>query len=464
MNTGRLLISAIFRLPGLVMAGVLMMSVAYAQTPAPAKELSEAVSGKLGELRTLTDVKDYTKALVLLDQLVATAPDPSFDLAIVSQVRGQVLIAQGRYAEALRALEKAYDLSERHGFFEARVQLETLYLLSQLNYQLAGENKDAARQKAGFEKAYAQVTEWLRRTPSPTMEARLFAASILYGQATAGAGAPDTALLQRAGREAEQGFYLQTKPSEQARFLVLATQQQLNENLAAAETLELLVEQVPASAQYWQQLAAIYFGLASEARSEAETRRYNLRALLTLERAQARGLLNGPKENFTVVGILFNLRQYDRAIDVLEKGLSAGTLENSRRNWEMLASAYQQQHRDELAVGALNRAVVAFPKDGQLEFTLGQLHYALDQTETARRHLESAVAKGNLERPGQTRFTLAYLAFEQHRFDEAAKWIEAAGKFPDVPADDVARLSRAVEEARATRVEAAAVKKIPSHT
>ncbi len=449
----------------LVLSLVLGSAAAQAQTAAPAKEISEDVGAKLADLRGLTDAKKFTEALALIDSLLAKAVDPSFDLALLSQIRAQVLVAVGRYAEALPSFQKSYDLSERHGFFEPRVQLDNLYLLSQLHFQLGGETKDRALQKSHYDAAYSRVNEWLRRSPAPTAEARFFAATVLYTQATADTKALDTDLLRRARSEAEQSLFLQTKPAENARVLILATQQQLQNDREAADTLELLVEQNPASTQYWQQLASLYLGLAADAKTEADARRQNLRALLTLERAQGRGLLAGSKENAIIVGLLFNLRQYDRAIGVLEKGLAASTVENTRANWELLASAEQQQHRNDRAVAALDRAITAFPKDGQIESTLGQLHYALDQTEDARRHLEAAVTKGNLDSPGQTHFTLAYISYELQRFDEAAKWIEAAGKFADAKPDDVARLARAVKEARDERSgTASSDKKTPSRT
>ena len=78
--------------------------------------------------------------------------------------------------------------------------------------------------------------------------------------------------------------------------MVLATQQQLGQRDAAADTLEVLVKAYPATALYWQQLAGAYLSLAVDAPDSATTYRYQLRALLTLERAQALGHLNTPQD------------------------------------------------------------------------------------------------------------------------------------------------------------------------
>jgi hypothetical protein len=422
------------------------------QTPAvSANELSEPVLARLADLRALSDAKHHAAALAVIDPLLAAAPAESYDRAVLLQIRVQVLVALGRHAEALTDLENAYTLGERHAFFEPRAQLETLYFMAQLHHQFGFGAKDAAAQKAHLEQARLRIAEWLRRTPSPTADARLLAATIIYAQATADGGAVDPALLQAARREAEQSLRLEAKPRETAYVFLAAVHQQLGEHAAAAEILELLVEQHPASAQYWQQLAAVYLGLAEQARTDADTRRYKLLALLTLERARDRGLLDSPRDRLTAVGLLFHLRRFDQAVDHLENGLASGRLENTRQNWELLASAQQQRHRPGLAVAALERAIAVLPRDGQLEFALGQLHYSLDQVEAARRHFEAAVGKDGLERPGQTHFTLAYLAYEAKQLDEAARWIAAAARFNDVKTEDVSRLARAVQDARAAR-------------
>ena len=89
----------------------------------------------------------------------------------------------------------------------------------------------------------------------------------------------------------------EASPREASYVMVLAIQQQLGQREAAADTLELLVKAHPGKALYWQQLAGTYLSLAAdsadsaEAAASATTCRPQLRALLTLERAQALGHL-----------------------------------------------------------------------------------------------------------------------------------------------------------------------------
>ncbi len=430
------------------LASVLVLpATARAQTvEPPAREISEKVSGELGKLRTLIDAKNYSEALRLIDTLIAAAADPSYDLAILTQIKAQVLLFTSQYTAAVAPLETTLQLGERYAFFDQRTRLDLLYTLSQLYYQLATESKKPAEQNLYFDKAYEAISRWLAQVPVPTSDAQLYAASILYGQATVDSAHPDLDKIRQAQQAAEKSLYLDVRPKDQAYVLMLAALQQLGDLPQVADLLELMVQRQPASVNYWQQLAATYYALAADTRNDAEIERYNLRALLTLERAQARGFLNSPKENYAVIALYFNLHQFDRAIALLEAGLKTGAIENTRRNWELLSSAYQQTHDMPKALATLQQAVERFPREAGIEYSLGQLYYSLNQPAPAYDYLVKAVGKEHLERPGQTHLFLAYVAFELQRYDAAARWIEAGAAFPDVRQDDVNRLRRAVAD------------------
>jgi hypothetical protein len=275
---------------------VLFSALARAESTL-AKELSAPVAAELGQLRTLTDARSYGPARALIERLLPQVADPSYDLALLSQVQGQLLLAEGRYEPALAPLQRAAELGERHGLFEPRTLLETLYLLGQLNAHLAAEATRPELKQRYWAAAHAAITRWLARTPTPNVEVQLFAASILYQQALLDPAKPDFSRLQAARLAAEECLLLEATPREASYVMVLAIQQQLGQREAAADTLELLVKAHPGKALYWQQLAGSYLTLAAdsadsaEAAASATTCRPQLRALLTLERAQALGHL-----------------------------------------------------------------------------------------------------------------------------------------------------------------------------
>jgi predicted Zn-dependent protease len=436
-----------------VLAGLALATAGWSMD-APKKELSDNVSSELGKLRTLTEAKNYDGAIQFLDNLLVTAAPDSYDLALLTQIKVQILLTEGKYNAAVPPLSRALELGERLGFFESGTLLDQRYLLSQLYYQQASETKDAAARAALLNQAYASISRWLERSPAPTPEVLLYAASILYTQATLDGTKVDPVKLRQAHAEAEKSLYLQLKPGDQAYVLMLAIRQQLGELPRTAEILEILVERHPDSATYWQQLAATYFALAAETKDEQRAGSYNLRAILTLERAQEQGLLTNPKENFSIVALYLTLQQFDRAIPLLQTGLQTGGIENTRRNWELLSSAYQQSHQDARALETLKQAVQTLPLDGQLEFSLAQLHYVLGRIDEARLHLESALSKDSIEKPGQARLFLAYVDYELKRFDDAGKWTREAALHPDAKPEDIERLSRAIKEALRDRADA----------
>jgi len=441
------------RLPAMLFATALAgITLAFAPSihakdqAEPAKEISEKVSAELGKLRTLLDAKNYAEALRLINGLLGGVANPSYDLAILTQIKAQVFLYTSNYAAAVAPLETTIQLGERHAFFDRRTQLENLYTLAQIYYQLASSSTQPAEQRRLFEKAHDTISRWLAQSPAPTADAQLYAASILFGQAMVDPAHPDLARIREAQLAAEKSLYLELQPKPAAYVLILAALQQRGDLVPMADLLELLVNRQPESVNYWQQLAAVYYALAAESKDEAEVQRHNLRALLTLERAQARGLLKSPKENHAVVSLYFALQQYDRAIALLEAGLHSGAIENTQPNWELLASAYQQANNPDAALTTLQKAIERFPRAAGLEFSLGQLHYTLGRSAEAYDHLARSVTKERLERPGQAHLFLAYVAFELQRYDDASRWLEAGAAFPDAKAEDISRLRRAVTE------------------
>lgn len=345
-----------------------------AADPAAARVLGDKTAARLGELRDLSAAKNYLAALALADRLLADAPAGSYDLFVLSQVRAQLLVAQERYADAIEPLETSLALADAHPFLDARPKLELLYLLAQLHAQLASAEKSPAVQRAGFDRAEAHLRRWLAETPAPTPEAQLFAASVLYNRAEAESA---SSAARRQGfadalAAAGRGLALSVRPAEQLYVLRLAALQQLGDLAAAADTLELLVEKFPDRPAYWSQLLAAHLNLAAAAPDDRAARPEWLRALLTLERAQQRGLLTTPADRYTLAALCHNLGQPARAIALLEADL-AGPLATDRRAWELLVRSYQQAHDAPRALAALERAAARFPTDEPFARALTQL-------------------------------------------------------------------------------------------
>jgi tetratricopeptide (TPR) repeat protein len=435
---------------GLFLIAASQLTELHAQsTPdGPKKEISEKISSELGPLRTFIESKDYAGGLALVERLIPLAPAESFDLFVLSQVQAQILLTQGRLTAAIPAMERANNLGERYPqFTDTSSSVEQLYVLAQLYYQRGEESKVPALRLADLERSLSMINRWFERSPAATGETRLFAASLLYNLATSDSQKTDRPRIEQAIEQANQGLLLSVKPSGQLYLILLASYQQIGDYARAAELLEVMASRPDSTATTWSQLQSIYLTAAAESKDPAYSFRQNIRALLTIERAQARGFLTTPKDNYTRVAVLFNIQQFSLAASLLEKGLTDGTLENQKRNWELLASAYQQTSQEDKAAATLERALKAFPSDAALEFSLAQFYYNAGRIAEAYARGQSARAQPSVEKPGQVSLYLAYLAFELQRYDEAAKWIDDARPRPEVTAASLDPLAKAVTEA-----------------
>jgi Tfp pilus assembly protein PilF len=418
----------------------------------PRKEVTESTAAGFTKLQPLVAAKDYDAALELIEGLREQAAPESFDTYLLAQIQAQIHLTENRLAAALEPLETALGLATTNAnFYETSAHLEQLYLLAQIHYQVAADHSDAEAQRAGYQRSLERIERWLELSPVPGHDQRLFAASLLYTLGTRDPEHPDHALLERALAQAQEAALALPRPSPQVRLVKVACYLQLGRHAQAAEILEIVAAANPASPGSWSQLQSLYLSLAAQEKDPLRAEAYHLRALHALERAQAHGLLGSPKDHYTRVAILFNLGQHRRAADKLEHGLGDGSLENTLRNWELLASAYLQSAETDRALETYARAVTRFPESADLDFAFAQTLHAAGRTEQAYQRARSAIAKPGLARPGQSRLYLAYLAYELRLYEQAAVWVQQARESADVDPRALDPLSRAIAEALATR-------------
>lgn len=425
-----------------VAAIALMLSVHLpAQEAERNHQLAESTSTELGKVQPLLDGKNAPAALAIIDaQIRKVAPD-SFDMAILLQIKAQILLQNNQLREGIEPLEKCLILSDAHTppYFEKRLAQEFVYFLAQLYFQEATSAKDSRVIAANFAKAESYMARWTDAAPKLTTEPLLFYASLLFNRATQDSEHVDTARLEKSLGLAESALRLDARPTENLYVLELACLLQLGRNAEAAEILELLLQRNPKNASYWQQLAAIYLSLDQ-----------TTRAIVTLERAQSFGYINTPKDNFNLIGIYFNIGQYEKAAELLEAGLKNGSLGKDLRGWELLSFSYQQLHREFKSIDALNRAIAATPDSGQLEYLAAQAYFSVEKNADALRHAGEAVRKGNLSRPYQAYLLFAYLSLEANNLEAALDASEKAIAFPEGEKEGI-RMKSAILEAIADR-------------
>jgi predicted Zn-dependent protease len=279
----------------------------------------------------------------------------------------------------------------------------------------------------------------------------MFYASILYNQAVVDPKKVDTALLRQARGEVEKGIASSIHPKEGFYVLLLAILQQENDSVASAELLEMLVKMFPQKKDYWPSLWATYLNMANEAsvgekKDEAKVRANYIRSIITMERAQAQGVMSAPKDNLTLVNLYLTAGQFGKATDMLYAGLKKGSIESDQKNWGTLGYYFQQANEETKAIAALKEASALFPKTGAFELQIGQVYLSMEKTKEAYGHFQAAIKRGGLEKPHAALQALAYAAFELELFDEALEAVLAAEKFPEMKNDtQLPRLKAAIE-------------------
>lgn len=428
----------------------------------PIHNLAEKTSAEFAKLKPLQDAKNWAGMIAILDALVPTVGPTSYDMALILDMKAKLFATQEQYSKAIEPWEKALQLSDTYKYFDERQTLDTVYFLSQLNYQEGLSSKVPAQQQQFIKSAIGQLKRWLAETKKVTAEASMLYASMLFNQAVSVPDKVDKSLIQEARKEVERGLLLSIEPKEGFYALLLVILQQEGDFNRAAEVLELLVKQFPQKKDYWPTLMAFYLNMASD-KDEKKSRANYIRAINTIERAQAMGHMKTPKDNYNLVTLYITANQFSRANELLYDGLKKGTIESDPKTWGILGYYYQQADNELQALSVLAEATKLFPAAGQLELQIGEIYRQQEKTRDAYTHYKSAVKKGGLEKPQVGYQLLAYAAFELSELDEALNAVVEAEKFPEAQKDaQLPKLKKAIQDAleeRKYKKEEAAKKK-----
>ncbi len=445
----------IFRRLALVgLATALAMTIPTASAQEDEKhQVSEKVGEALQKLKPLQDAKNYQGMLDLVNGQLAGVPPTSYDAAYLLDLKARLLIQTDQLSKAIPPWQEALKLADQYKYWDAKQTLDVSKYLAQLIFSEATSSKDKTVQTQEIADAATYLKRYLEATAKPEAEMQMLYAQILYYQATSDASHVNQQLLDEARKIIEKGMLGAIHPKEGFYRLLLAVVQQQNDYGHSAELMELLLKEYPNKKDIWPMLFGTYVNLAGSAKNDDQRREFFVRAINTLERAQALGFMNTPRDNYNLVTLYINAGEFSIATDMLHAGLEKGTIESTVNNWRILGAYYQQANKELQAISALKEATKLFPKEGSLELLIGQIYQQLDNTKEAHAHYELAVAKGNTgDKPHQAYLYLAYTALELQDYDGALHAIGEALKFPDGVKDpQVKTLKEGIEASIADR-------------
>ena len=419
----------------------------------PEMTLSDAVGDGISKIRPLLDAKNWDGAEQVINELVRGAKPDSYDMDVLLDTKARILIQKTDYTGAIKPMEEALAIADRHHFNSTKNTMDVLYILSQMYLQSAEDPKTPKEnQLPDYEKAQSYIERWFSLNKKPNEDVTFYYASLLYYEAVAKSPEkPDPALVKQAQDEVDKVLLMSVHPKDQAYAFLLATLNQQQDYKRAAEILELMLAKNPSNKTYWTDLVMFYMTLGQNTKDEVESKKYNIRAINSLERAQALGFMKTQKDNFNLFTLYYNSNQYGTASDILHAGLTAGTIDGSLANWQLLASSYEQINRDFDSIQTLKEASEKFPKDGELDFKIAQVYYGLNNLDQAFSFGKTAMEKGGLAKPAQTYEFIAYLAYELQKYDDAKtainKAIDSIESKKGKPDHQVTSLRNAIDEA-----------------
>jgi tetratricopeptide (TPR) repeat protein len=278
----------------------------------------------------------------------------------------------------------------------------------------------------------------MERNIDPAPEGVIFYATLLVDRAQVGDPAAAPLVLEEANFHIERGMVRIPEPPEMYFFLQAACLQGLARYAETAEVMERMVAQRPDRADYWEHLYSMY---AAEQR--------DLRALLTIERAQEHGFMLSSTDQNNRVSHYYNLGRYEKVIELLERGLPEDTTANAESMWALLGFACQQ-------TGRVARAIEVYQEAGRryeasrYDLMAANLLYRENRQADALASLDLAFGREDMEDLVPPSLFAAYIAYELQEYDRALTYLDAVA--PELETDrdrrDFESLRAAVEFVR----------------
>jgi predicted Zn-dependent protease len=408
-------------------------------------EVSDSTSALLNSLREINEkTKDWDKALSIIDAGLAKVKPGSYDAAILYQVKAQTCFQKNDLVNTIAAVDRCLAIDDQHHYFPVDTRRDMLYLVAQISFNQATSTKDPKQQAALFSRSDRAMEEWMKGTKEFSTDNLLFIAMLYFYRAQPGGDIPgteekmDTALMEKALVWTDKGLHSMARPRDNLYQMKLAELFLLKRFNEGAELLELLVKKKPENKNYWQQLANTYLQLANDASDLTNPKHddrtaldYNIRAILTMERAQKLGFMNGPNDNYNLVVLYSTIEQYAESCRLLDQGLTNNTIERTRKNYELLANSYQLLNQEFKAIDILMAATKIFPHSGQVEYQIAQIYFTINKIKDSFEHIKACIAKGGTEKPQIAWLFYAYLALDLKEYDEALRGAMEAKKYPE---------------------------------
>jgi tetratricopeptide (TPR) repeat protein len=333
----------------------------------------------------------YDEALEILDRMKGRKQTNRHEKALVWQTYGYVYSSMDRYDKAAEAFEECLT----QGALADQAELDTRYNLAQI-YVLLEQH----------DKAIPMFLDWFERAENPSATAHYMLA-MAYVQGDQ---------YEKALPYAKEAVARSKSPKETWLQLVVSLLLAQKNYEDSAPVLEQLVEHFPKKT-YWLQLSAVYSQLGLDKK-----------ALAIMELAYKQGLLTEGSELKNLAQLYLSNQIPDEAAEILDEGLTNGTIEHTKDNWEMLANSllYARERRRS---GEAMRHAAELAENGDLYVRLAHTWLEEWEWQKAIAALDAAFQKGSLSSPGNAYLLLGIASANAEKTESAERAFAEATNF-----------------------------------
>ncbi len=351
--------------------------------------LSPIVFKKMSAIHELLREEKIAETLPLLEKLAGRSKLTDFERGSIHETFGFTYSSLGDYPKAAESFEKslATDALPDQTLTNMRYNLAQLYMALE-----------------DFPKAISHLERWMNQveTPSPDGYYYLGAAHAQLGEAS------------KALPHVAKAVATSKKFNETWNQLLLALHFELKQFKEAVAVLDALINHAPKKS-YLQQLQGVYSELGEEKK-----------ALAVMELSYRQGYLDSSNKLRNLAHLYLFHEVPSLAAQVLEKGLAEGTIDNDRESWELLGDSYIHAREYKRAIEPLRKAA-ELAEDGEVYLKLARVQLEYQDWNAALGYLERALAKGQLDNPGDAQLMLGISNAKSGRFEAARKaFLQAA--------------------------------------
>jgi uncharacterized protein HemY len=380
------------------------VSAAVAQDSKPKEQetrrtpaLRNKVYEKLSEAQAAAEAKDMAGAAAVLDGMLAGRRDNelnSYELANVYNLYAFIHYSNEDFTSALQSYENVIKQPD----IPLAMEINTRFTVAQLYFV-----------QERWQDGINALQKWFDMTDTPNASAY-----VLLSQGYYQLKDYDKALANI--EIAIDDFDAKGKiPKEQwynlARFLYA----EKNMIAEATDTLQKLITYYPKK-QYWVQLSFMY---SEQSKEELQ--------LGAMETAYVQEMLEKDGEYRNMASLFLNAEVPYKASVVLQKGLKEEIVNDSSKNWELLAGALRQSQEIDEAIPAMEKAA-SMSDDGDLYARLGNIYLDADQSDKAIEAINKGLERGGVKRADNARLVLGMAYFNEKEYAKARDAFRAAGR------------------------------------